>query len=172
MQRNSATFYHFLSRLDTGENSIRFPFAWSIFKINVHWQCCKWEPLHSSTCSPSPRLCQASTDVLRSGDSVSKWPGLPESSPIPRHLQTLVSEATVIFRGCFFKVWLCCIQILFFILYSNNHSWGRELQEFKLPPYKMLEESRGTFRTWVNWSQLETEYRRWIFSWRGANNSW
>lgn len=64
-----------------------------------------------------------------------------------RHLQTLIAEATVIFRACFFKVWLPCPQILFSILYSNIHSWGHRLQEFKLPPYKMLEESSGTFRT-------------------------
>lgn len=42
IKRSCATFYHFLSRADTGGHSIRFSPAWDIFNINVHWQCCKW----------------------------------------------------------------------------------------------------------------------------------
>lgn len=160
-----------MSQVDTGDYFFWFSPVWDIFKINVHWQCCKWRlfvaphiPLVPTSFKPqhmwSDQEIQCLSDLIymRAAQSLD--------------FCKLLSEAAAVFRDCTFTVWLCSSQILFFRLYANSHSWDHGLQEFKLTPYKMLEESSGTFRTWVNWSQLETEYRRWIFSWRGANNSW
>lgn len=142
-----------------------------IFKINLHWQCCKWRLFVASHIPLLPASFKlqhvwSDQEIWSLSDLV--YMRAAQSLDICK----LLSEAAAIFRDCTFTVWLSCSQILFFIPNANSPSWGHGLQEFKLTPYKMLEESSGTFRTWVNWSQLETEYRRWIFSWRGANNSW